>query len=334
MSRKTVLIVCCSVLAGAALATAFQLGKALKDSAGEEPRQARPAGEPSPSGGVEARLARLEAEVAKRRDASPAEEEEGAKTAPAPDRIGAVEATLSALQLRVKGLEEDPVARGYSFLESENAEMRREGINALARAARLDPDIRAAIRGLLRDPSARVREQAAQVLGRLGDKESAPQMRALLADADARIRRRAVGALGASGERDAAREIGGLLVSDADDRVRLAAADAIGRLKAPEAAEFLVEALKDRSEDVRGEAIASLGEIGAVGSAPHLMALYEGDPGRHGVRIAIALKALGDPAPIGKEIARLSAVVDSDAEPQARQQAQRDLDVLRRAAAR
>src|SRR5206468_6809390 len=93
-----------------------------------------------------------------------------------PARLAALESALSTLELRVKGLEEDPIRRGESFLESENAELRREGINTLRGVARSDPRTRAALRNLLHDPSSRVREQAAQVLGRLKDRESAPDM--------------------------------------------------------------------------------------------------------------------------------------------------------------
>ncbi len=281
--------------------------------------------------GIEGRLKRLEEGVASLSTALQAEKvsTKGA-AAPDADRWATVESSLLALQLRIKGLEEDPVLRGESFLESENAEMRREGINTLRRVAGFDPKTRAAIRGLLHDPSNRVREQAAQVLKNLKDKESAPEMKALLADPDAGARRRAVQALGALDARDAAREIGQNLISDADDRVRLAAADALGRLKAQEAEEFLTEALKDRSNMVRGEAIASLGEIGATAAAPQLRAIYDQDPGAHRIRLAVALKSLGDDAPLQKEIARLAEVLKSETDERVRRQAQQELAVLTR----
>lgn len=284
-----------------------------------------------PLAGIDDRLRRLEGEVSSLRAALPVETvaAKGVAASDA-DRLAAVESILSTLQLRIKGLEEDPLVRGESFLESENAEMRREGINSLRRAARFDPKIRAALRGLLKDPSSRVREQAAQVLRDLKDKESAPEMKALLADPDAATRRRAVEALGAMDARESAREIGQNLLSDPDDRVRIAAAHVLGGLKAQEAQEPLTEALKDRNTAVRGEAIASLGEMGATAAAPQLRAIYDQDPGSHRIRLALALKSLGDDAPLQKEVARLSEVLKSETDERVRREAQRVLDLLNR----
>jgi HEAT repeat protein len=282
--------------------------------------------------GIEARLNRLEEEFASFRKASAASAGDGAAepTADADGSRAAVEASLSTLQERVKGLEADPLRRAYAFLASENPELRRQGINTLDRVARFDPEARAAIRELLKDPSARVREQAAQKLMDLRDKESAPEMKALLADTDARTRRRAVQALGAMEARDAARDIGRTLVSDTDDQVRQTAADVLGRLRSRDAEESLVEALKDKNEMVRGEAIASLGEIGATSAAPQLRALYDQDPGEHRVRLALALKGIGDEAPFRQEVGRLSDLALSSTEERTRLQAIRDLAVLAR----
>jgi HEAT repeat protein len=335
MTGKNLLIASLTgLLAVALLALAFQLGRG-RDEKSPEKVQGSLAEQRASLEGIEDRLRMLEGEVAALRVTKPAAGEEGAvdRAREADVRLAAIESGVSSLQLRVKGLEEDPIRRGYSFMESENAEMRREGINSLARVARFDPSARAAIRKLLGDPSARVREQAAQVLRNLKDKDSAPEMKTLLADADARTRRRAVQALGAIEARDAVPEIGRNLMTDADDRVRETAADVLGILKSREAEGFLIEALKDRNEVVRGEAIASLGEIGAVSAAPQLRALYEGEPGAHRIRLALALKGLGDDAPLQKEIGRLSEIVKSDAEPAVRQRAQRELDVLMKGAA-
>lgn len=312
------------------VAVAYHLGKGRNDNAPEVVRAV--VGERLASiDGINDRLKRLEGEFASLRRALPVDTgKEKRSEALDSDRWAAVESDLSTLKLRIKGLEEDPIRRGESFLESENAEMRREGINVLRRVARFDSKTRAAIRALLHDSSSRVREQAAQILRDLKDKESAPEMKELLADADARTRRRAVEALGAMEARDAAREIGRNLISDPDDRVRIAAADVLGRLKAQEAEEFLTEALKDRDNEVRGEAIASLGEIGATAAAPLLRAIYDQDPGSHRVRLALALKSLGDDAPLQKEVARLSEALKSETDERVRQRTQRELAMLTR----
>ncbi len=282
--------------------------------------------------GIEKRLARLEKEVFSLHGAPSAGdlEEMGEQATDTENRIAGIESSVSTLQERLKGLEEDPLNRGYSFLGSENAELRREGVNLLTRVARFDPEARAAIRALLRDPSSRVREQAAQKLRDLKDKESKPDMLAMLADPYSRARRRAVQALGAMEARDAAREIGRTLISDGDDRVREEAAEVLRRMKSTEAEEFFIEALKDRNEAVRGQAIAALGEINASSAAPQLRAIYDQDPGTHRLRLAGALKSLGDEVPFQKEAIRLTELIKSDPDEHIRRQAIRDLASLAR----
>jgi HEAT repeat protein len=287
----------------------------------------------APLQGFEERLRRLEdqlgqmkADRSRKGDIS-AEESQGQE-----DRLGrtALESKISTMEQRLAGLEDDPVRRGYAFLASESDELRREGVNILKRVARFDPEARAAIRKLLRDPSARVREQTAQVLRDLRDKESAPEMMGLLADSDASIRRRAVQALTAIDAGEAIPGLADRLTSDQDDRVRVSAADGLGKLKASQAAEPLLKALKDQSEAVRREAISSLGEVGAKEAAPYLRAMYDQDPGANRMQLVLALKALGDEAPLEKEVQRLSQMVEKNADAGARRQAIRELAVLSR----
>jgi HEAT repeat protein len=175
-----------------------------------------------------------------------------------------------------------------------------------------------------------VREQTAQVLRDLGDKESAPEMMELLADSEATIRNRAVQALTAMDASDAVPALAERLSSDQDARVRVSAADGLGRLKSSQATESLLKALKDQSEAVRGEAIASLGEVGAKEAAPQLREIYDQDPGRNRMRLVLALKALGDEVPLQKEVQRLSQLVEKDADALIRRQAIRDLALLAR----
>ncbi len=318
-----------TLLAVALLIVAYELGKRQN---GDTPETIRKVVDERLASldGFQERLERLEGEFVKLRGAA-ADTHGTDESAPDADtRLAAIESSLSTLQQRVKGVEEDPVRRAYSFIASENAELRREGVNMLRRVARFDPEARAAIRELLRDPSPRVREQAAQKLRDLKDKESAPEIMPLLADSYALARYRAVQALGAMEARDAVSEIGLNLVSDESDGVRRVAADVLGRLKSPEAEEFLTEALKDRSEAVRGEAISSLGEIGATAAAPLLRAIYDEDPGVHRRRLVQALKSLGDEVPLQREVGRLSNLVKSAADERVRWEAIRDLAVLAR----
>ena len=67
------------------------------------------------------------------------------------DLLGSLLARLDDLDLRIRGLEEDPIERGYSYLSSQNSELRRQGIYALERIAKLDPQARETIRQMLQD---------------------------------------------------------------------------------------------------------------------------------------------------------------------------------------
>ena len=271
---------------------------------------------------------------------------------------------ISAFSYRLQALEQDPVNRGYTYLGSENPALRLEGINALRRIAQFDPATREAIRSMLNDPSERVRREAADALGDLGDKESAPLMAQMLNDADpgvrreaidsfadwghkeaapliaqmlgdpdANVRREAVVALGTLGAAEASPTIAQLL-SDSSDQVREQAADVLGRLKAREGTAALLQVLNDSNDEVRGEAIASLGEIGAVEALPYLRDMYDRSPGRHLIRLVGALRALGDEEPFRQEVQRLSQVALSSDDTRARGRAVQMLSWFAREEAR
>jgi len=263
-------------------------------------------------------------------DANPGDDAKQTENGAEKTLAAALESQISTLGERIQGLEQDPVRRGFAFLASENPELRREGVNILRQVARFDPEARAAIRKLLHDTNARVREQAAQVLGNISDKEATPDLMELVADSEAAVRRRAVLGLTRLEARDASPALTERLTSDQDERVRAAAADGLGKLKSTQAAGALLEALKDPSENVRAEAIASLGEVGAREAAPVLRALYDTDPGPNRIRLVLALKALGDEAPTLQETQRLTQVLQKDADPGIRRQAIRELATIAR----
>lgn len=247
--------------------------------------------------------------TARPEEAAPADPETADESAGSPRRLGDEVARLQSdvrdLGYRIQSLEEDPINRGYAFLESENPELRREGIRSLRRLARFDPVSREALRQMLNDPDPSVRREAIDAVGDLGDKEAIPTLTQLLGDSDAESRREAIQNLGKLGAKDAGPAIVGLL-SDPSERVRREAADVLGRLGTRDATSALIEALKDKDEEVRGESIAALGEIGARDARPQLRQMYDTDPGRHRVRLVRALKALGDNVPFQQEVKRLS----------------------------
>lgn len=257
---------------------------------------------------------------------------------------------LDDLTYRIQGLEEDPINRGYAYINSESPQLRLEGITALKRVAQFDATARESIRNMLYDTNPRVRMEAVDALGDLGDRDAAPLMGQMLSDADpnvrreaidsfadwghkessalisqmlsdpdANVRREAVTALGTLGASEAGSSLGQLL-SDSSASVRQQAADVLGRLKARNASPALIQALGDSNANVRGEAIASLGEIGATEAIPYLRDMYQRDAGRDRIRLVTALRSLGDEQPYRQEVQRLSndALSSNDARARAR----------------
>ena len=95
----------------------------------------------------------------------------------------------------------------------------------------------------------------------------------------------------------------------------------LGRLKARDGTTALLQVLNDSNNEVQGEAIASLGEIGAVEALPYLRDMYERNPGRNLIRLVTAMRSLGDQAPFQQEVQRLSQVAMSSDDVRARTQA-------------
>ena len=256
---------------------------------------------------------------------SSGEPEDASETPPAAqDLMGRLLSRLDELELRVRGLEEDPIQRAYDFLESQNFELRRQGIFSLERIAPFDPQAKEAIRQMLRDQDPRVRLAALDTLADINDKESASLVSSLLADANVEVRRETINTLARLGATDAGAEIASLL-KDTDARIREQAADVLGRLRSQDGTELLIQALYDSSEQVKGEAIASLGEVGAKKAIPLLRELYEKSPGPHRNRLIWALKSLGDNAPFEAEVRRITQVALTDPSESSRREAIRTL---------
>ena len=245
---------------------------------------------------------------------SPVEKEAGSE-------IGAaLLARLETIEARLRGLEGDPVHRAISYIDSNNPELRRQGIKSLSSLAKSDPDARAALREMLNDGDAGVRFSALKALAEAEDRDAALLVTGLLDDEEAKVRREAIRTLARLGDTSSAAEIAGYL-NDENDEVRRQAADAMGKLRHGESAEALFAALEDPNIGVRGEAIASLGEIGAKESLPRLRELYiaqedgEHRDGDQRVSVATAMKQLGDNSAVLAEIKRLGNLVHYDDHP-------------------
>ena len=210
-------------------------------------------------------------------------------------RLEIVESQLTAL-LR------DPIERGYEFLRSPSAQLRRDGIELLERLARNDPRALAAIREMLGDLDPRVREQALESLADLDDIDSLPLMLGMLGDGEVRVRREVVSSLEAllrelePGSALAADAVAALSRSarDADGNVRERAIEALGNARTPQATATLIAALDDQEADVRSEAIRALGRGGDRSAVPALRSVYSGADGRNRMTAAISLWRLGD----------------------------------------
>jgi HEAT repeat protein len=242
---------------------------------------------------VEARLARLEDRLPGAWGAPPAPgepfpeeagEAEGGAPTPREElaaRLARLEARLQVLEARLKGLEEDPVERGFTYASSTSPELRRRGVKALERVARSDPQALEAIRRLLADPEPRVRQEAVESIADLADG---------LSPGDPRLE-------------EAARSLAERL-SDEDPRVRRAAADLLGDLRSPQAALALIASLEDPDREVRRRVIDSLADLEDPAAVPALRALHE--RGERSLELALALKRLGDPVPFRSEAERLA----------------------------
>ena len=224
-------------------------------------------------------------------------------------------ARLDTLETRLRGLEEDPIQRAFTYLSSADAELRRRGVHEIERLAKSDPEARAALVERLDDEDAEVRAAALDTLTDIGDDEAAVLAASLLDDESSKVRREAIQTLVRTDSKDSAADIARFL-DDEDDKVRELAVDSMGKLGYGAAAGALLGALGDEDGDVRGEAISSLGEIGAKKALPRLRELYEEQNtegglqrGDHRVRLAQALKQLGDRSVLEVEIQRLGDIV-------------------------
>jgi HEAT repeat protein len=154
----------------------------------------------------------------------------------------------------------------------------------------------ALIEMLRRDPSIRVRAQAAITLSLIESdaKVVVPALIAGLQDSSRSVRCTVIKALAELGEKaaQAVPELRGAL-HDADYEVRRDVMQALGNVECPsgELVGLLVKVVKtDLDEPVRGQAAATLGEIGpaAIGAVPSLIAALKRD-NEPGVRRASAL---------------------------------------------
>ena len=123
-----------------------------------------------------------------------------------------------------------------------------------------------------------VRQNAALLLGGIGDRRAVPSLMVAVHDNDPGVRAAAVDALGETGGPDAATGLVAAL-SDRDEKVRIGAAAALGKVKDVKAVVPLVGLFSDPVRQVRDKAVKALADIGPKATEALLMGLRESDPG-------------------------------------------------------
>jgi HEAT repeat protein len=251
-----------------------------------------------------------------------------AETVSPDDRVARLERRMDDLELRFRAAGDDPVLRGHTYLESQSARMRAQGIELLARFARSDPEARRAIRAMLHDADADVRRRAVEALASARDRESVTEILSLLGDANSGVRQEAIDALdelleGAEDPAALADAAAAVLPSlaDPDRRLRETAAETLGDLRAREGVPHLLRLLADPEGDVRENAVEALGEIGDPAAVPALRELYARSEGDDALRVALSLQELGDPSAMAAETARLREIALASPDPESREDA-------------
>ncbi len=127
---------------------------------------------------------------------------------------------------------------------------------------------------LLKHADARVREAAANVLGRVGSQDCVPALMAALDDAEPNVRWFAVEGLRKLQATQAVPRVSQLLEADESARVREIAASTLGELGQPAGVPALRQALRDPNERVRQKAAAALKTL-ATGSYERMAVIAE-----------------------------------------------------------
>jgi HEAT repeat protein len=173
------------------------------------------------------------------------------------------------------------------WLSSEHSKARFLGVVALPRTGPSAP-----LRGLLRDPCARIRSQAAQSAGCMGDTH-VDRLLQLLEDHNGIVRAAAARLLGAIGSHRAINALHDAL-TDPYPPVQQGAVYALQRIADQRSVQPLIAALDDESKGVRVVAATALGELGHTSAVKPLIRLLDDRHSYVRTRAADALGLLGD----------------------------------------
>jgi HEAT repeat protein len=195
-----------------------------------------------------------------------------------------------------------------------------EGVRALAAGAlaevggphEVDPLIE-----VLRDRSADARAQSARALGAIGDRRAVPGLLAATGDRFDEVRKAAAAALALLGE-----PLGEVIRQSLEGS--LEARRELTATRDPRAVEPLVRALDTPDAATQAAAVASLGELAAVGVEGALASLEDAVDNPHGAVRASAIAGLSRQRNAGSGVERFVAAL-SDSDPGVRQSAARAL---------
>jgi HEAT repeat protein len=192
-------------------------------------------------------------------------------------------------------------------LNRPNKKLRREAVEAFGWIG--DADVASILTTALSDPDKEVRRSAVKALGKIGSKDTVPLLENMLRSRSSKIRSSTVKALGRIGGEQA---ISALLeaMDDSSHWVRGMAATALGQTKSERAVPKLISALHDTTEWVRDHTIEALGQIKSDQAIPALIEILNNSERR--MTCSKTIKALEEIG--GEQVVPLlkAALVDSD----------------------
>ncbi len=138
-----------------------------------------------------------------------------------------------------------------------------------------------------------MRAKAAEILGRIGNKEAAYAVIQVLKDLDSNVRVKAAEALGKLDDTKAVEPLTQCL-KDSESSVRANAAEALGKLMDHRAVDPLLQLFKDSSSEVRAKAAEALGRLGSKRCAHALIAALDDPDSNVRAKAVEALGIIGD----------------------------------------
>jgi HEAT repeat protein len=156
------------------------------------------------------------------------------------------------------------------------------------------------ITALREDQSVKVRAAAALALGKISDDMSAQAIIAALDDTNYHVRSAAACASGNLRSMAAISHLSAILTEDSEVNVRVAAAEAMGRIGSPESIPPLSRAVGDSEVEVRTVAVVALGRVGTAAAIPAISRALDDVSNDNHVRIKCleAFSRIGLPEPI------------------------------------